>query len=539
MTTMKRITIRFVSVLLLSAATHFSYGQYFQELYDIDSTQEWGTNIFVQHDSNYFVIGTGYNSANNKWELFNVQVSADGSTILSKHTLHNDSLSLYSGNAGEAKQLPGGGYITPLTIEWALGSYSRGWAGFIKYNAIGDTVTLRTYTDTSANYDVILDCALMPDGGYILGGIHDMNIPTTYYPGYIVRTDSLGDTLWTHTYQKYNTQNSVINNVIPLADGRIIAAGYSTYLGDAGGIHHITYDHHTPWLMVLDNVGNILRDTIYGSEYIVGSNICGELYQDMNGGYILIGLFDSLATEYPSDLENFPGYVAHLDTNFRITWTVDLFYSAHYGHRQAVVMKQLKDSSYIVTGDAESYYLNPGDEGFAAKISSTGKLLWSHTYYSDTTQAAYMRDVAERPDGGLVFAGASLNDTLPAWHSQLDVWLVGVDSNGCQMPGGCDPDTSNGVVDTITEVTSPRPSPQVERVMLYPNPTTGNLTIKASSAGKFTLYSLLGQKIQEYKVQVGQTNLLLPVSLAAGMYMGQFKPDDGGETREVRLVYRP
>jgi type IX secretion system substrate protein len=536
MTTMKRITIRFISVLLLMAATHLSYGQYFQGLHDVDSIQEWGIDIFVQPDSNYFIAGTGYDHTKGLWYLNNMQISADGLSVLNKHILQYDSASIYCGNAGEAKLLPGHRYITPLTIELSYGTYARGWAGFVKYNSGGDTIILKTYTDTSNYYDVMAACAVMPDAGYILGGFHDFNTPISFYPGYIIRTDSLGDTMWTHTYQKYGTQNAVINNVIPLVDGRIVAAGYSTYL--EGAIAE-TYDHHTPWFMVLDGMGNILRDTIYGSEYMVGSNICGELYPDMNGGYINIGVFDSAYTAYPTDLENFPGYVAHLDTNFHITWLVDLYYSAHYGHRQAVVMKQLKDGSYIVTGDNQTYHHPPGNMGFAAKIDKTGKLLWSHTYYSDTTHSAYLRDVAERPDGDLVFTGTTFNDTLPLWHEQRDVWIVGIDSNGCQMPGGCDPDTSNGVADTITEVTSPRPSPQVERVMLYPNPTTGNLTVKASSAGKFTLYSLLGQKIQEYKVQVGQTNLLLPVSLAAGMYMGQFKPDDGGQTKQVRLVYQP
>jgi hypothetical protein len=158
------------TLVLLLAVPMFSFGQYFQGLYDIDSTQEWGINVFVQPDSNYFIIGTGYDPVNYNWSLFNAQISKDGITLLSKHTFQYDSASLYSGNAGEARQLQGGGYITPLTTEISKGGYVRGWAGFIKYNSAGDTIFLKTYTDTSVHYDVIASCAVMPDGGYIGGG---------------------------------------------------------------------------------------------------------------------------------------------------------------------------------------------------------------------------------------------------------------------------------------------------------------------------------------------------------------------------------
>ncbi len=52
------------------------------------------------------------------------------------------------------------------------------------------------------------------------------------------------------------------------------------------------------------------------------------------------------------------------------------------------------------------------------------------------------------------------------------------------------------------------------------------------------LYTLVGQKIQDYVVNVGQTNLSLPATLANGMYMGVFKPSDGSKSREVKLMYQ-
>jgi hypothetical protein len=74
---------------------------------------------------------------------------------------------------------------------------------------------------------------------------------------------------------------------------------------------------------------------------------------------------------------------------------------------------------------------------------------------------------------------------------------------------------------------------------IFPNPTFGNFTIKASGAGTFTLYTLLGQQLQEYSVICGQTAMQLPTNIAAGMYLGKFKPENGGKTKEVRLIYQP
>jgi len=74
---------------------------------------------------------------------------------------------------------------------------------------------------------------------------------------------------------------------------------------------------------------------------------------------------------------------------------------------------------------------------------------------------------------------------------------------------------------------------------VYPNPTFGNFTVNASVAGKFELYTTLGQKLEEYNVIAGQTALQLPMNIAVGIYMGLYKPNDGGTTKEVKFVYQP
>ena len=112
------------------------------------------------------------------------------------------------------------------------------------------------------------------------GGARALNIPS-YYPGLIIRTDSMGDTLWTHTYQIIDTQNVQVNSIIPLADGRIVVGAMSTYQVISGPPGYLPYDPNTPWFLVLDSTGNIIKDTLYGTAYGGG----GTIYKDLGSGY--------------------------------------------------------------------------------------------------------------------------------------------------------------------------------------------------------------------------------------------------------------
>jgi hypothetical protein len=487
--------------------------QYFQGLYDIDSSQDTGWDIFLQPDGSYIVYGTSAVPSIERWILFNMEISSDG-TVVNKNLLNLNNFNLYMGNPGATARLPSGGYISPITGQNYF--LTDSWAGLIKYDATGDTVFLKTYTDTPLYYDGTNTCTLMPDGGYAVGGMHGLT-SSPYPPAYIVRTDSFGNFLWEQSYQANATQFARINNFIPLADGRMVAGAISTVVKNPGPN---SYYYNTPWYMLLDSLGNIIRDTLYTTGFQNG----GLIFPDMNGGYICFGNMDSLLNPDPTDYSNFPSYIAHLDSNFRMTWLTIFPFSVDSGNRQACLVKQLRDSSYIILGDMwpnETAY-----EGWAAKISRTGEMVWSRSYQSDTINDAHLRGVCEKPDGSLVFVGESYNDTLPSWHQGEDVWLLGTDSNGCEN-GFCAPAA-------VKPLTLPK-----QEFSLFPNPTYGTLTTQSSGSGIFYVYTIEGQRVGQYPINTGNTDMVLPVTLAPGLYMGVFKPDAGGTETTVRLVYQP
>jgi trimeric autotransporter adhesin len=78
----------------------------------------------------------------------------------------------------------------------------------------------------------------------------------------------------------------------------------------------------------------------------------------------------------------------------------------------------------------------------------------------------------------------------------------------------------------------------VKELKVYPNPSSGMLTIDAPVAGAFTVYTIDGRQVAQYSVAASANRISLPQQLAAGVYMCRFAGADGS-TAIVRLVYEP
>jgi large repetitive protein len=70
---------------------------------------------------------------------------------------------------------------------------------------------------------------------------------------------------------------------------------------------------------------------------------------------------------------------------------------------------------------------------------------------------------------------------------------------------------------------------------VFPNPTSGALSITAEVDGNFTMFTLEGKLVQQYQVTSGNNSVSLPNDLAAGIYICHFNGKDGS-TNMVRLV---
>jgi hypothetical protein len=72
-------------------------------------------------------------------------------------------------------------------------------------------------------------------------------------------------------------------------------------------------------------------------------------------------------------------------------------------------------------------------------------------------------------------------------------------------------------------------------LQLYPNPNTGNFVVNAKTKGTLYVNNIQGQQVAEYNISTGKTNITMPKSVSAGVYVGRFVQDDG-KTGMVRIV---
>ncbi len=496
------------------------FAQYANRLYDVDSNSEFGYNIRVVNDTGLFIHGAA-NTVAGSAVLFSLKLNASRNEISHSKIVYPGSR-LVTANNGRLRQLADGTYATGFSLFTPSTPHVRARAGFMKMDANGDTIFTKLYTDTFLHDDVVWDLIEMPDHGFMLAGERYDTSPICR--GIIWRLDNVGNKIWEREYVKAAGIVCTINSIQLLPDSRILM-GAALWLPAQVGQYQ--YTRNIPWFVLLDTMGNMLHDIEYSIHYS-GSTMYGQggnIFKDKNGGYFHWGGLDSFIVQDASDFTNQPHYVAHLDTNFQIVWIIN-FANVHSKVRIWQV-KQLSDSGYLAVGVFMTDFLptsNP--RGWAARISKAGTIIWQNYYTVDFHYDGYLVDAIERPDKSFLLVGTQKSNSLPSWHL-FDVWLVGIDSNGCIMPG----------CNILTSV--PLEPETKDDFSLYPNPTSGQFTIHSLQAGHLYITNILGQQVCGYTISPGNTVVHFPSAANAGVYTGKFVTGDNKEQKVVRISYQP
>jgi hypothetical protein len=72
-------------------------------------------------------------------------------------------------------------------------------------------------------------------------------------------------------------------------------------------------------------------------------------------------------------------------------------------------------------------------------------------------------------------------------------------------------------------------------LQLYPNPNDGQFIISAKTNGILSVNNIQGQQIARYNINTGKTNITMPKSASAGVYLGCFVQDNGNASM-VKIV---
>ena len=299
----------------------------------------------------------------------------------------NTWIKTYGGNMADegwdVQQTEDGGYVVVgRTNSFGKGSYD---VYVIKTDEMGDTLWTKTYGDSLVDSGFSINQVL--DQGYIIIGHLTYGDPAKCGI-YMIRTDVNGDTLWTRNHRR--DINAIGWAGQQTADGGYVAAGSSI----RGGI-----------LIKTNESGDTLWTRIYDEAIIYK---CYDVHSCEDEGYILTGESRGLAA------------LVKTDSWGRILW------SKHFGAKRldrGYSVRQTRDGGYILTG---IQYIPGGLEStscvFLVKTDAAGDTLWTRRLGEDNSAGNCVR---QTKDGGYILTGF-----IHHYEIGLQVYLIKTDEFG-------------------------------------------------------------------------------------------------------------
>ncbi len=247
----------------------------------------------------------------------------------------------------------------------------------LKTDFLGRFQWIRTYGGSAS--DVFESIVLMPDGGYALGGK-----TSSWGAGgpdmWLVRTDSLGNVLWQHTYG--GPDWDWCYDMIHTTDGGFALGGFTNNFG-AGY-------YENAWLVKTDSLGDMQWQSSFGGIY---PDVCYSLKQTCDGGYILGGGY-GIALPDNRDM-----YLVKVTAQGAVEWQRNYGGS---GNDNVESLLQAPDGGYAMAGTTTSFGAGNYDM-WLVKVNAEGNQQWQHTYGASGTDMCYCS--LQSPDGGYLLGG--------------------------------------------------------------------------------------------------------------------------------------
>jgi hypothetical protein len=279
--------------------------------------------------------------------------------------------------------------------------FGRFWDTYLlKTDASGDTIWLKTY---GSEYDELgTSVQQTADGGYILAG-STQPFGLGYVKVYLVKTDAIGDTLWTKTLGE--TENDAAYAVRQTADNGYAITGYS-FSWVTGGPDVL--------LMRTNSQGDVMWTKTYGGLY---DDMGYSLEQTTDGGYVIAGF---KGEPFEHDV-----FILKTDSKGDTIWTKT------YGGRYddvASSIQQTRDGGYIAVGHTTSFTADQNPDVYLIRMDSKGDTLWTRTYGDMYNDVGYA--IRQLSDNGYIIVGYTGQEFVPGLRVDFDVYLIRTDENG-------------------------------------------------------------------------------------------------------------
>ena len=242
------------------------------------------------------------------------------------------------------------------------------------------------------------------DGGFLLN--YNLRYDESHYSGPIfIRTNSLGDTLWTKHYETAQTDSTYETLANPIKH-------YGNRYYFVGGTQTWGPDSSNGWIVEIDiTTGDSISQRIYGDSLYQWFNLLLKLD---DGSFIATG------NQQDSD-ENQDFWVVKLDSSLNVVW------EKRYGGEVEEKLYDIiinRNGGFTLVGRTESFGAGSQD-GYVVRINDEGTVLWDTTFGGEWGDRLYSID--ETADNNLLIAGYTRTSSS---GSNQGYWVVKLDESG-------------------------------------------------------------------------------------------------------------
>ena len=506
-----------LSILLIISLSNLSIAQSIQWQKSLGGTNNERANHVKQTtDGGYIIAGESYSndgdvSGNN---------GLQDAWIVKLTNIGGISWQKSLGGTGDDRvtsieQTTDGGYIVAGESDSNNGDVS-GNHGFRDYWIIKLTSSGNISWQNSlggSSYDHGYSIQQTTDGGYIVTGnssSNDGDVTGNHgnIDGWVVKLTSTGNITWQKSLG--GTSADYLTRILQTSDGGYIVLGSSMsndgdVTGNNGGIDY--------WVVKLTSIGNITWEKSLGGS---SSEFASSIEQTTDGGYILAGSSYSNDGDVTGNQGNSDAWIVKLTSTGVISWQKSFGGTAD---DSGVSIQQTSDGKYIVAGYSNSIDGDvTGNHGlndyWLVKLTATGVIDWQKSLGGSAEEWA--NHIQQTTDGGYIVVGFSDSndgDVSGNHGSTEDFWVVKLSAT----VGLKEYNLSN--------------------ISLYPNPTTGNISIdlgEITQYAKATLTNSLGQVI--FAQQFESTNIInVDIDAPTGIYFLQLETNNG-ETKTIKVL---
>ncbi|MCP4442099.1 MAG: hypothetical protein GY810_24580, partial [Aureispira sp.] len=326
---------------------------------DYDGTEQWskaigniGDQFFrsgVQNsDGSYLLVGASTVASNQ--DQYVVKIDPNGTVLWSK-TYGGTGIDL----ARDIVLAANGDYI--ISSSWD----NLETCGLMRLDPSGNTIWAKTYSSSSREWLTGLE--VLPNGDIVAVGTSNAATGAGIHDGLIIKTDGLGNLLWSKTYG--STQNDGFNKIIYTNDGNLIAY-------DNTWTNSIASGNHKGFVCKMDTSGSVLWSRAYGS---LGENHrCYSLKEVDNDGYLMHLVDNSSSQDFR---------VLRLNDNGSLRWAKR--YGSSTVNEQSRSLEVSPNGSFISVGITSGTGFG-GQDLYIVKADTAGNTNCSESPYTPFDQ---------------------------------------------------------------------------------------------------------------------------------------------------------